>query len=283
MSETAEMYPLGRDEAESHRLNEQHRLLLDIADGPIDKSIPLNRLGAVADVGTGTGIWLWDAQTVLDKIDSTCERHFHGFDISAAQFPPTRPGERIKFSVHDLFKPFPAEHLNRYDLVHIRLLVTAFAESEFQKAVANLLTILKPGGYLQWVEIDFSHVEAAAANDARVADSARSWLELIELNKMSKCAPAALSRAYEEVGLQNIVYRSFLVSGRDALKVRAQAWQRQFFSTIMPLVLIRTGRVADSIGATQKASEMQVDLDRYFADGGVLDTRFGTVVGQKPE
>jgi hypothetical protein len=73
MTKAQEMYPLGRDETESRRLvlnflyssafacinysrlNEQHKLLLDIVGGAIDKDVPLGNISTVADVATGTG------------------------------------------------------------------------------------------------------------------------------------------------------------------------------------------------------------------------------------
>jgi hypothetical protein len=72
MAGAVERYPLGRDTAESKRfvqddqsaplqkltsgrLNEQHKLIIEIVDGAIDSSIPLDRISSVADVATGTG------------------------------------------------------------------------------------------------------------------------------------------------------------------------------------------------------------------------------------
>ncbi|KAL4863473.1 hypothetical protein BDV12DRAFT_202077 [Aspergillus spectabilis] len=134
-SESREMYPLGRDEVESRRLNEQHKFLLGVVDGIIDRDVPLDNVSAVADVATGTGIWLWDAKQLLkQKAGGSSARSYHGFDISAAQFPSTTP-QSIQLSVQDVFQPFPAEFLNHFDLVHVRLMVTAFPESKFQKAV----------------------------------------------------------------------------------------------------------------------------------------------------
>ena len=71
---------------------------------------------------------------------SHTQRYYHGFDISPEQFPK-EPGV-IAFSVHDITKPSPKEHWNRYDLVHVRLLVVALEESEYRAAVANVHAIL---------------------------------------------------------------------------------------------------------------------------------------------
>ncbi|OKP02376.1 hypothetical protein PENSUB_7140 [Penicillium subrubescens] len=50
------IYLLGRDEAETERLNKQHRFLVAISgDTLIHPSIPKDTISAVADIGTGTG------------------------------------------------------------------------------------------------------------------------------------------------------------------------------------------------------------------------------------
>ncbi|KAL4864102.1 hypothetical protein BDV12DRAFT_189209 [Aspergillus spectabilis] len=280
MSDTPEIYPLGRDKAESLRLNEQHKLILDIVDGPIAKVVLLNEISAVAEVATGTGIWLWEAQKLLDSGSNDGKRYFHGFDISAAQYPEAPEG--IELSIHDVLKPFPAEHHNRYDLVHLRLLITAFGESEIQKAVTNLLTILKPGGYLQWVEINFSALyDATIIHHPKATSTIQAWTKFVDLNNISRNAPKAVRAAYETGGLVNISDPSFPVRGREDLKGRAQAWQTQFFSSVMPLVLLKSGEATDQIQAKDMALEIAKDLETAFADGEVLDVRFGTVVGQK--
>jgi hypothetical protein len=68
------------------------------------------------------------------------QRYYHGFDISPDQFP--KDSGRVQFSVHDITKPFPKEHLNRYDLVHVRLLVAAIDETDYPAAIANVYSIL---------------------------------------------------------------------------------------------------------------------------------------------
>lgn len=76
----------------------------------------------------------------MDSIPMDNPRYYHGFDISPDQFP-SDPGH-IHYSVQDTMKPFPPEHLGRYDLVHVRLLVGAIKEVDYKHAVANLVTLL---------------------------------------------------------------------------------------------------------------------------------------------
>ncbi|KAL1998550.1 hypothetical protein VTN02DRAFT_5977 [Thermoascus thermophilus] len=127
-----ELYPLKRDREESERLNDQHNYLVELFGGNvIHPSIPKDRLFDVADIATGTGIWLKDVSTILDAIPTDRPRYYHGFDISADQFPSADGRGDLHFSVQDAMKPFPAEHLNRYDLVHVRLLIGALKDEWF--------------------------------------------------------------------------------------------------------------------------------------------------------
>ncbi|KAL2824394.1 hypothetical protein BDW59DRAFT_172918 [Aspergillus cavernicola] len=264
MSKAPEIYALGRDGAESkrtnsHTLNSQHKLILDIVDGPIDRSVPLDKIFNVAEVATGTGL-----------VSNNPDRYFHGFGISAAQFPPAPEG--IELSVHDVLKPFPAKHHNRYDFVH----------SNFQAAVTNMLTILKPGGRLQWVEIDFTELfNAESTLHPKAVETVQLWGDYIQQNNISQSAPKALYSAFEKVDLVNVVNRSFPVRGREDLKIRAQNWQLQFFSSVMPLLVLKSGQAANSDLAKEKAAQIIGDLETAFAEGEVVDVRFSTLVGQK--
>jgi hypothetical protein len=49
----------------------------------------------------------------------------------------------------------PSELVGQYDLVHVRLLVLAVDNSDPRPMLRNLIKMLKPGGYLQWDELDF--------------------------------------------------------------------------------------------------------------------------------
>lgn len=86
-----------------------------------------------------TSIWLKDVSRELEA-SSQIQRYYYGFDISPDQFPAD--SGQIQFSVHDITKPFPKEYLNRYDLVHVRLLVAAIDESDYQAVIANVQSIL---------------------------------------------------------------------------------------------------------------------------------------------
>ncbi|KAL2810155.1 hypothetical protein BJX63DRAFT_328958 [Aspergillus granulosus] len=286
MGDMQEVYPLARDEAESIRLNAQHNMLVDIVGGPIDKSIPLENISSVADVATGTGIWLLDAQAQLNahtpSPTAIGTRTYHGFDISAAQFPPSSEKQGISLSVHDILHPFPTEHHNRYDLVHVRMLVAALKAEEYEVAVRNLVPILKPGGYLQWTDLDSSSLPSSPSfTDPRTRPIITSWFKFFELNNLSTCPTTTLRSAYESSKLVDISSTTYLVRGRDELKERAQVWEIQGFSAFMAPVLMATGEVGSQKEAEKRAKEVIGGLQEYFYDDEVLDLRMGVIVGRK--
>ena len=51
-----------------------------------------------------------------------------------------------------MFLPFPAAELGTYDVVSVRFVSSAATRSEWARAIENLATLLKPGGWLQWID-----------------------------------------------------------------------------------------------------------------------------------
>ncbi|KKZ67548.1 hypothetical protein EMCG_06782 [[Emmonsia] crescens] len=142
-------YLLTRTRAESDRLDFQHNTFQKVLGFLLHPAIPQHDHMRIADIGTGTGIWLRDLAETLPK---TCI--FDGFDISLDQLPdrvlfPTD----INYYVQDILAPFPTEFLGQYDAVHVRLLVMGLKVDEWERAIRNLMSLLRPGGYLQWTDI----------------------------------------------------------------------------------------------------------------------------------
>ncbi|PVH95576.1 hypothetical protein DM02DRAFT_689914 [Periconia macrospinosa] len=159
-----------RNSGEATRLDEQFDLLSTnigyILHSSVQENLPANP--HVADIGTGTGIFLCRIHDlypggVLD-----------GFDISGLQFrskdalPPN-----VTLSILDIKQPVPAELKRRYDLVHVRMLGAAILPKEWRSVVKNATELLKPGGWLQWEECDFSGVMHMRGRVDSTVDTAR--------------------------------------------------------------------------------------------------------------
>ena len=96
----------------STRLNTQHDFIKQACDGhALHPSIPKESILNVADVATGTGVWLQDVASQLSAIPSPNgqKRHFHGFDIQDAQFP-VKCSESMAFSVQNVSCQFSVQH-----------------------------------------------------------------------------------------------------------------------------------------------------------------------------
>jgi hypothetical protein len=121
------------------RLNLQHRLLTQNFRFLIHPSIPFGKPHLrIAEFATGTAIWL----TEVSKLVST-DCQLDGYDISSAQFPPPELlPSNINLQQHDILKPLGEEYFGYYDIIAVRLLVTALADDEWKKAVQNVIQYL---------------------------------------------------------------------------------------------------------------------------------------------
>ena len=137
---------LNRDKDESKRLDFQHEFMRALGHGNIlHPSIPRNELSAVADVGTGTGVWLNDlAQIFREGGEHKAELDFVGFDMSPEQFPSSEDrSPEVDFVVHDMTTRFPPEYHGRFDLVNLRFLVYALKEIDLKKVIEYVTEILR--------------------------------------------------------------------------------------------------------------------------------------------
>jgi SAM-dependent methyltransferase len=116
----------------------------------------------IADLACGTGIWLLDLArelpepTVLD-----------GFDIDLSKAPPAQwLPDNVTVYNWDILSPVPEHLVGRYDIVHLRLLILVVEHSDPVPIIQNAYRMLKPGGYIQWDDLNYpdTHIIKADAN-----------------------------------------------------------------------------------------------------------------------
>lgn len=105
----------------------------------------------MADVATGTGHFLQRFRDLPSQADS--HPVLHGYDISSAMFPTPVP-EGITLSLNDVKQVPSPEMQGIYDFVHVRMLVAAMTADEWPTVIKNVALLVKPGGWIQWTEID---------------------------------------------------------------------------------------------------------------------------------
>lgn len=122
----------------------------------------------VADVGTGSGIWL---KALVGYLPTTSV--LTGFDIDTSKLPAPRSMPRNVTLLHgNILEPFSDDLLGTYDLVHVRFLIFSLKATEWVPAARNLRTLLKPGGYLLW--------EEAGYPSWITIPPSRAWYELLD-------------------------------------------------------------------------------------------------------
>jgi SAM-dependent methyltransferase len=149
-----EPYWLGRASEEQKRLLKQHGIWTKSIGYSLHPSIasklPAN--ARIADVATGTGIWLKDLAAV-----SPSTYTFEGFDISSEQYLPAESlPKNVSLGFLDFKKPIPQELQGSFDLVNIRLIIISMGPlAVWQETLKNLITLLKPGGCITWTDGNF--------------------------------------------------------------------------------------------------------------------------------
>ncbi|KXG52192.1 uncharacterized protein PGRI_084760 [Penicillium griseofulvum] len=143
-------YMLGRGHAAACRLNLQFYLWKDSLKFNIHPSVEIPPNPVIADVGTGTAIWL------LDVAKSIPTATLDGYDIDLSNTPPAHwLPKSLTLHKWDLFDPVPEHLVGTYDIVHLRLLILVVENSDPVPVIRNAARLLKPGGYIQWDDLNY--------------------------------------------------------------------------------------------------------------------------------
>jgi len=267
-----EPYIFHRDFNSSVRLNYNHWLMKEITGYLLHPKIQITKDNArIADVGTGTGIWLTE---LVDQFPPSAR--FDGFDISAMQYPPQEwTPSNIHLSVQDTYKPFPEEHLGVYDVVHLRFALCYVNNVDAEPLLENLITLLKPGGYLQWYE---PIVVAGIAKAAKPSSSMTAMKRLAQSFVMPKPGSTfnwitERPSLYEKHGLEVVDSQTIKMKDRHRI-----LWAH---STLLGLQdLVNSSHVM----GTEEKRNLHLFMDQLleeYADGVGLDTNWLCVVGRK--
>jgi hypothetical protein len=149
---TEGVYMLPHHLKEIDRLTRQHVFMRSsTGDVQIAPKVTANATELrVLDCGAADGTWLRDLADIYPSIKFS----LHGVDIGSTLFPAE---SSIDLRAHNLTLPFPSAWGwdSSFDLVHQRLLVWGLKLAQWPQVLTNLKNIIKPGGYIQLVEIEF--------------------------------------------------------------------------------------------------------------------------------
>jgi SAM-dependent methyltransferase len=114
----------------------------------------------IADITAGTGLWL------LDTAHEFPNAILDGIDINLTRLPPAawRPSNIHRLFDWNFYDEVPAELEERYDVIHLRLLLLTIANRDPGPVIRNVIKLLKPGGWIQWDDLSTAHTYVEKAD-----------------------------------------------------------------------------------------------------------------------
>ncbi|KAI8970864.1 S-adenosyl-L-methionine-dependent methyltransferase [Pilobolus umbonatus] len=209
-------YLLPNDDPESDRLHFQHWAMKYTFGG--NYHAPLHRALAkgikVVDAGCGPATWTFEM--AKDYPNSK----FTGIDVSFV-FPEAIMPPNVDLQICNIAKELPFED-NSIDYYFQRLLVAGLTRSEMNTALQNAYRILKPGGYIELVEVNMGYCENSGPVMAKSqADSAA----MMEGRGMIPNMGDHVHELLEEAGFENIQYEKKTVPVNHTNKAGELWWE----------------------------------------------------------
>ncbi|KAI2635243.1 S-adenosyl-L-methionine-dependent methyltransferase [Xylaria nigripes] len=185
------------DEDETIRLRIQHGVLTMMFD---NRSIfpPITAPKRVLDCGFGTGEWAFHVAWEHPR----CE--VRGVDIAPHHHNPEESLENLYLDIDDLNMSFQFPP-NHFDLVNSRLVAGGINGSRWTGYLRDIFRSLRPGGWVQMVEVDYN----AQSDNGALDDSSalRQWSQTY-LYAMEQCkdprAPRQLGAWLREAGFTDV-------------------------------------------------------------------------------
>ncbi|GIJ84009.1 hypothetical protein Asppvi_002842 [Aspergillus pseudoviridinutans] len=267
-------YVFTRDYLDNNRINLQHYLVVQLFGYRIHPSIPVKdvRNLRIADVGTGTGIWLTD---LADEFPATVQ--LDGLDISFDAAPP-RDWLPPNMSLHhwDIKADVPEHLVGVYDVVNVRHFVFVLQQRDLKGVLDNLFKLLKPGGYLQWTDFDMSSLRVEKINPDIKVDAQVKLMELFQANdtRLRSAWGASLPSLFAQSGFTNVES-----DVKDAPPHLAVALHE---CGLLATEVLARNKAGGNEQMVQQLRQTLSEAAKETRDGSVLAFTRLTVVGQKP-
>ncbi|KAF3389517.1 hypothetical protein F1880_003275 [Penicillium rolfsii] len=270
-------YFLPRNVEEAERMQNQHEWLKGCANGLVLAPIDLKRPGMrVLDAATADaqGYWIQDAKNVFPP-----DTDFVGFDNAPEGYPPLDIKEPLNIVKQSLIEDFPAAWENAFDFVHQRFVIPLFKDEEVPQVISNLCGCVKPGGWIQLVEMDFKTPVSEPIESCKAVQAVHNLTSSIVSDPL---AATKLASRLSEAGFVNVGFRAVdMIAG--SANPDSELGQRGARNMLSILGYFQSVARPEIIGFSE---EEWSDLPRRFAEE--LKTykvalRVYFVWGQKPE
>lgn len=277
-------YVLNRDELASTRLTLQHFAMIKwqswMLHPDIQHALSNTPNPKIADLASGNGIWGIELAEQLPSAEILCT------DISDEQFPaPLARPSNTKFEVADLFEPPPQNYVGYYDVVHLRLTVGWLLDRDWRVLLRNVLSMLKPGGWIQWEEVTAAPSKNGTSGPMWLIDSdwtmTRGCLPHMEKTMKSTGMWTAiewvhtLPEVFKQYGLQDVA--TFEPKPRSSVLQPQKELLRWFLIEIAE-TMVKNGRAE---AKEQLASDLE-EFDNFYKSGKAVTYGWCVALGRKP-
>ncbi|KAF0324452.1 hypothetical protein GQ607_008401 [Colletotrichum asianum] len=264
------IYVLNRGDVAKERARleyNHHKIWLPLCGGLCPPQIlaHLRQLPAprVAELATGTGIWLRD---MAAQLPSTAE--LRGIDMDTTKFPPASElPKNMSMMQHNALKPFPQEMHGTFDMVHVRLISLGMKKDDWAVVARHLYALLRPGGYLHWEEVGDSVWRVIPPSKAF-----DEWIRIGTLWSMKvgrdPFMPARLPLIVQDAGFVDVEEKIFNSFGtRDMLREPMLKISKELVRPVMLCVLEDGG--LETMQSEKDIDRLQEEIRRDVEENGV--------------
>jgi hypothetical protein len=126
-----------------------------------------------------------------------------GTDIEDSYFPKDHPSD-TSFHHQSMTEPWPTQWQGTFDLVHSRMALPGVGLHPLNEVVKNLIDLVKPGGWIQLVEMEWQDWEAGPV----LQGFQKAMKQLVSLVTSGQGVDMRepLIALFAEVGLTNLQY-----------------------------------------------------------------------------
>ncbi|KAJ1558701.1 hypothetical protein HK096_006930 [Nowakowskiella sp. JEL0078] len=148
--------------------------------------------GKVLDVGCGSGLWASEVATTFPN------SKVYGLDMDPALFEGIEPPPNMSFVTGNVLDGLSYPD-NTFDAIYQRNLIASIPKDKWDKVIVELVRILKPGGYLELVEI----VPETYKRGPKFTDLQDAILRSLKAQEIDMEIGLNLTEKIEEAGLES--------------------------------------------------------------------------------
>lgn len=171
----------------------------------------------------------------------------------------------------------PPALIGRYDILHIRLFMWVLLDDEVPAILGKLVSMLKPGGYIQWTDFDLTTLHVGTASpDVDTSTVFHKQLAGITLAQDRRLTPTwmpQLAKFFSEAGLEHVQ--------RDHKEPRSHL--AMYIHECQLLLHELIARQARNTELLEKVQQLLPKVAEETRDGAHYAWAVITVVGMKPK